>query len=226
MPSNTMALFSAAVLALSSVVSAAPHPRAEDDGLSLTAKLQLADNSVQRYDLLKDDDFIYTFSNETSPFADRSSFPALTGLGGSMAIAEFPPCAIGFLHLHPRASELFVVVSGTLQTEMVPEAGARTVKLELGANQMTVFPMGAFHTQFNPTCDPAVAVAGFTSDDPGAGLPVAGTFSLSDELVEAAFGGSVTGDEIDKIRAAIPQAMVTQRAECLTTCGDKKERSV
>ncbi|KAL0779990.1 hypothetical protein CaCOL14_004474 [Colletotrichum acutatum] len=125
--------------------------------LSLTARIQLADSGAARYRLLpKDEDFIYDFnkSQVALALANHQTFPAVTGLGGSMAVASLPACAMSFLHLHPRASELLVVTSGRLITEMVPEAGVldasgnqRIIRADLGANQMTVFPQGSFHTQ-------------------------------------------------------------------------------
>lgn len=61
---------------------------------------------------------------------------------------------MAFLHLHPRASELFAVTSGRVVTEMVPEAGVvtadgkqRVIRTDLSAGMLTIFPQGSFHTQ-------------------------------------------------------------------------------
>ncbi|GJN86966.1 hypothetical protein PLIIFM63780_010548 [Purpureocillium lilacinum] len=206
MVNKTVTLVSSVILALSSMTSAAPQRR--DNGpasaLSLTAQLQLVDTAVQRYSLLPNDkNFTYSFEHSEALFANRQTFPALVGTGGSMAIAEFPPCSIGFLHLHPRAAELFVVVSGHVHTEMVPEAGVvdasgkqRVIRTELGPKQMTFFPMGSFHTQVNPEF-------------------VGQTFALSDNIIESAFGQSIQGQDIDK-------GMVTKVESCLAKCGLKK----
>lgn len=205
--------------------------------------------AVQRYSLLPNDkNFTYSFEHSEALFANRQTFPALVGTGGSMAIAEFPrmqcachqltiiyvancppACSIGFLHLHPRAAELFVVVSGHVHTEMVPEAGVvdasgkqRVIRTELGPKQMTFFPMGSFHTQVNPECEPAMAVASFPSEDSGASAVVGQTFALSDNIIESAFGQSIQGQDIDKVRHALPQGMVTKVESCLAKCGLKK----
>ncbi|UNI15305.1 hypothetical protein JDV02_001848 [Purpureocillium takamizusanense] len=232
MGAKFVSFISSAILAFSSLAAAAPQHR--DNGstsrLSLTAQLQLADTAAQRYSLLPDDkNFTFSFNQSEAPFANRQSFPALVGTGGSMAIAEFPPCSIGFLHLHPRAAELFVVVSGHVHTEMVPEAGVvdgsgkqRVIRTELGPKQMTFFPMGSFHTQVNPECEPAMAMASFPSEDSGASAVVGQTFALNDNIIESAFGQSIQGQDIDKVRHALPQGMVTKVESCLAKCGLKK----
>lgn len=99
-----------ATLTLSALGAAAPHRRdnGSTPGLSLTAQLQLADtyvhslmdcvgiadkkiSAVDRYRLLpSDEDFVFDFKKTQSFFANRQTFPALTGLRGSMAIAEVP----------------------------------------------------------------------------------------------------------------------------------------
>ncbi|KAF6837101.1 hypothetical protein CPLU01_03213 [Colletotrichum plurivorum] len=223
---------SSAIVALSTLVAAAPHRRDNTSapGLSLTAQLQLADSATDRYGLLpNDEDFVFDFNKSQAPFADRKTFPALTGSGGSMAAAALAPCSIGFVHLHPRAAELFIVTSGRILTEMVPEAGVRgadgkqrVIHTELGPNQMTVFPAGSFHTQLNPDCVPARAVAAFTSEDGGTSVVASQTFALSDDVIEATFGGSIAGEDIEKVRSAIPQALAVNVEECLKRCGLEK----
>lgn len=135
------------------------------------------------------------------------------------------------LHIHPRAAELFVVISGRVHTEMVPEAGVvnangtqRVVRTELGPNMMTVFPKGSFHTQMNPDCKPALIVASFPSEDPGVGLVAPQTFALNDDAVAATFGQSIAGEDIDRVRKAIPQGAIFKVEQCLKKCGIKKRQ--
>lgn len=133
-------------------------------------------------------------------------------------------------HIHPRSSELFAVVSGRVFTESVPEAGVfdsdgnpRVIRSELGPLQMTVFHQGAFHTQMNPDCEPALAVASFSSEDPGAGIIVPQLLSLSDDVVVNSFNGAISADELDKIREAIPEGMAIQLDECRAKCGARDD---
>lgn len=132
------------------------------------------------------------------------------------------------LHIHPRSAETFVVLSGRVYAEMITETGVvddkgnpRVVRNELKANQMTVFPQGSFHAQMNPDCTPAVALAVFSSDDPGAALiiPQALAPNQADEAVLSAFGNAISKDELDKIRAALPKGAFFEIEECKKRCG-------
>ena len=49
-------------------------------------------------------------------------------------------------HIHPRATNFVVAMSGTTQTYMIAENGARTVSEILTPGQMTIFPAAAVHT--------------------------------------------------------------------------------
>lgn len=139
---------------------------------------------------------------------------------------------MAYLHLHPRASELFVINSGRVISQMVPEAGVldtegkqRVIHAELGPGMMTIFPAGSFHIQVNPDCEPANFTAALTSEDFGIGLVASQTFSFSDDVIAGTFGQSVAGEDIDKVRNAIPGDVVIRVEECLAKCG-KEKRSV
>jgi len=130
------------------------------------------------------------------------------------------------LHIHPRSAEVFTVLNGTLYTEMVPESGAvdaagnqRVVKLTLGPQMMTVFPIGSLHMQMNPGCEPAQFVAAFTTEDPGAGLIAPETFALDDDFIVTTFGGAIAKKDIAKIRKEIPQGPFIRVQECRKKCG-------
>ena len=115
---------------------------------------------------------------------------------------------------------------------MVPESGVvspngtqRVIRTELGPGQMTVFPMGSYHTQINPDCTPAVAVASFNDEDPGAGLTAPGLFALTDEFAVPMFGQAFDGEDIDRIRHLIPQSAIFAVESCLDACKLKKRES-
>jgi oxalate decarboxylase/phosphoglucose isomerase-like protein (cupin superfamily) len=131
------------------------------------------------------------------------------------------------LHIHPRAAEIFLVLSGRVITEMIPEGGVldasgkapRVIRTELRANQTTIFPQGSFHAQFNPDCTPAVALAAFSSDDPGAALIVPQVFEQTDDFVLGAFGGEISKEELEKFREAVPKGAFYEVEECKKRCG-------
>lgn len=173
-------------LTLAAPTSSTPPPSAANttvdgtaDNLSLIQSLILAPKAVDRITLIPNDsDFVFDFNNPPSDTlttgkgghtvrADRESFPPLIGTGVSMTLGFLGPCGFNTPHVHPRSSEINVVVKGSLVAEFTLENGARTVTNTVLTNQMTVFPQGALHTEWNPDCTDALFVAGFASEDPG-----------------------------------------------------------
>jgi len=146
-------------------------------GLSLYQQLVLAPNAVARQALLKDEDMIFKFDNPLQKVgvatgdggsivrADHATFPALLGQGGALAIGFLGPCGFNTPHVHPRAAELNLIIEGHLFANVVNENGARFINHTLGKYEMTVFPQGSVHTEFNPDCTPSVFVAAFPHED-------------------------------------------------------------
>ncbi|KAI9933178.1 hypothetical protein MW887_007649 [Aspergillus wentii] len=220
------------LLAFALPAMAAPQPISKrSTELSLTAQLRLADTAVDRYKLLPNDtDFVFDFNNATDlPVANSQTFPALVGTGASFSISQLPACSMTFLHLHPRATELFALTSGHIISEMVPEANVlnaqgsqRVIHADLHPGMVTIYPAGSFHTQVNPDCEAANFTASFTSEEFAVGLVAEETFSLSDGVLARTFGGSFAGQDIEKVRGAIPSSMLIRVEECLSKCGIKK----
>jgi mannose-6-phosphate isomerase-like protein (cupin superfamily) len=237
------------ILAFASVSVAAPtvasrnapgYPSAADtEALTLTKTQQvfLADLASERYQFLEDADFVFDFNKaQENPGeggeligANRKTMPALVGTGASMTFGRVSPCGINTFHVHPRSAELQLLISGKLVTEMTPENGVndadgkrRVIKTTLLPNQMTVFPMGSVHTQFNDACEPASFIAAFAAEDAGTGSVAEQSFAFDNDLIGAVLGGSVAGEDIDRIRAAIPKSIAKGVDECLARCGVAK----
>jgi hypothetical protein len=210
-------------------------PGGSANNLDLIDKLQLAPTAVDRLALLKDEDFIYDFLNPPASAitkgkgghtvkADRKDFPALIGTGVSMTLGFIGPCGFNTPHIHPRSSQINVVVKGKLGTEFIAENGARAISGVLETFQMTVFPMGATHTEFNPDCDDAVFVAGFASEDPGVEQLAQTLFSLDPELVKADLGvDTINGEDIEEFRDRLPANVALGVESCLKKCGISKK---
>lgn len=230
----------AAVLAFTSGAVAAPHAARTDapPALSLTAQLTLADTAVDRFALLpKNEDFVFDFSKpQANPgaggellAANRKTFPALVGTGSGMAVGRLRGCGMNTLHVHPRATELQIVVKGQIVTEMVPENGVnnpdgspRVITNTLKEFNMTPFYQGSVHTQFNPDCGDAIFVASFNAEDFGTGQIANETFALTDDVIAATFGQTIAGADIDKVRHAIPKNIALGVDQCLKKCNIKK----
>ncbi|KAF4555486.1 Hypothetical protein D9617_2g054470 [Elsinoe fawcettii] len=222
----------------------APRPSfpgpAPGSGLSLTAQLTLADSAVDRFLLLpKDEQFVFNFDDLTKKglggkggdlvAANRKTFPALVSTGAGMAVGFLGPCGFNTPHVHPRSVELQIVTEGRLVTEMVPENGVlangkrRVIRNTLEKNQMTPFYQGSVHTQFNPDCDKATFVAAFNNEDFSAGQIPDELFALGDDVISAAFGQAIAGEDVAKFRKAIPTSIALGVEECLVKCGIQKK---
>ncbi|RGP62371.1 spherulin 1b precursor [Fusarium sporotrichioides] len=233
MLSNAKLSIITAFLAYSSLATAAPQGKSMTAETSLVTKLRQADTVIDRYNLLPEDkDFRFSFNSTPAHVANGKTFPALTGAGISLAIAELPGCSMIAVHTHPRAAELFAVISGNLYTEAVPEGGVldaqgkpRVIRNELGAGEATVFYQGAMHYQINTECDAAFALAAFPSEDAGAAGVAAGLFSVKNEALANTFGEVIKGEDIEKVRDGISKDASFKVDSCLAKCGKQKRRA-
>ncbi|KAL9568357.1 hypothetical protein ACKAV7_007386 [Fusarium commune] len=229
--SNAIISATTALLACSPFAAAAPQGKTSE--VSLTTKLRLADTFIDRYSLLPEDkDFLFSFNSTPSAMANSQTFPALTGSGVSLASAQIPGCSMIMLHTHPRASEIFAVMSGRVYTEAVPEGGVldaegkpRVIRNEISAGQATIFYQGTKHYQVNPDCEPASAIAAFPSEDGGFAGVAPGLFSIKDEAVIRLLGEAVDGEDIEKIRASIPADVGIKVDKCLAKCGKQRRQA-
>lgn len=155
--------------------------------------------------------------------ADRKAFPALIGTGVSMTVGFIGPCGFNTPHTHPRSSEINIVVEGRLVTNFIAENGAPLIENTLGQYQMTVFPQGAVHTEFNPDCEPSVFVAGFASEDPGVQQVAQTLFGLQEDIIKADLGiDTINGADVEAFKASLPKNVASGVESCLKKCGIPK----
>lgn len=97
-----------------------------------------------------------------------NELPGLNTLGVSLARIDFAPYGLNPPHTHPRATEVLVVIEGTLYVGFVtsnPDNKLFTKTLYQG--DVFVFPQGLIHFQLSVGKTPAVALVGFSSQNPG-----------------------------------------------------------
>ncbi|OAY44360.1 germin-like protein subfamily 1 member 13 [Manihot esculenta] len=105
-------------------------------------------------------------SNVTLLNVDR--IPGLNTLGISLARIDYAPNGgLNPPHTHPRATEILVVVEGTLYVGFVTSNPNRFISKVLYPGDVFVFPIGLIHFQFNIAKTHAVAFAGLSSQNPG-----------------------------------------------------------
>jgi len=104
----------------------------------------------------------------TIQVANIASMPALAGTGISYTLFNINPCAINLPHLHPRATELIYVISGSnLTVGFTEENGGRFLKNVVNAGDTTFFPQGLIHYQHNFGCETVQFISALNSVDPG-----------------------------------------------------------
>jgi len=155
--------------------------------------------------------------------ATSTNFPVLTGLGLSAGGLFFQPCGLNTPHIHPRATEFFTVVTDSkFETGFVMDNGFNSeIRTNLTQFQGTVFPQGSIHWQQNMECTPATAIAGLSSEDPGASS-IAQNFlsNTSADIIDAALGfpSQINADNFAQFKANIPVPFALGIESCLKRC--------
>ncbi|KKA28890.1 hypothetical protein TD95_004164 [Thielaviopsis punctulata] len=222
---------------LASATLAMPYTRTSTPELSLVQQLMLAPLAVDRFSLLPNNsDFVINLNPNPIPTgrggnlvaANRKTFPALVGAEAGMAVGIIKPCGINTFHVHPRATELQIIIQGSLVTEMTPENGVvdasgarRVIRNTLNQFDMTPFYQGSVHHQFNPNCTDAVFVAAFPNEDFGTGQVVDEVFSMDNNAIIDTFGQTLNGEDVQKIKAGLPQSIVQGVEVCMQKCYGK-----
>ncbi|KAJ9551674.1 hypothetical protein OSB04_015719 [Centaurea solstitialis] len=169
------------LLVVSCSLALASDPSPLQDFCVADANNQVLVNGVVCKDpkLVQADDFLFrglqlmgntsnaVGSNVTQVFV--AQLPGLNTFGISMARIDFAPHGINPPHTHPRATEILVVISGSIEVGFVtsnPDNRLLTKVLEMG--DVFVFPQGLIHFQRNVGHGYAVAIAGLSSQNPGA----------------------------------------------------------
>lgn len=210
---------------------------------ALISQIMLAPTQSQRFALLdQPGDSVFDFNNEGiegsealglggfSIAANANTFPALIGNGISMTVAFLEPCGMNTAHVHPRGTELNVVVEGRLVTNFVQENGVDPRGNTMDTFMMSVFPQGSIHQEYNPDCTPTTFVAAFPDPDAGVGQIAQNFFDLESNVLTATLGGvnMISGADIESFRDLIPDNFANGIQECLDRCGIQRnaKRSV
>ncbi|KAA3458811.1 germin-like protein subfamily 1 member 14 [Gossypium australe] len=129
--------------------------------------------------LAKAEDFYYSGlnipRNTSNPVGSTvtpvnvAQIPGLNTLGISLVRIDYAPNGgLNPPHTHPRATEILVVVEGTLYVGFVTSnTDNRLITKVLYPGDVFVFPIGLIHFQFNVGKTKAVAFAGLSSQNPG-----------------------------------------------------------
>ncbi|XP_044482150.1 germin-like protein subfamily 1 member 17 [Mangifera indica] len=105
-------------------------------------------------------------SNVTAVTVDQ--IPGLNTLGISAARLDFAPYGEVSPHTHPRATEILVVLEGTLLVGFITSDSNHTLFTKvLNQGDVFVFPIGLIHFQVNIGKTNALAFSSLNSQNPG-----------------------------------------------------------
>lgn len=95
--------------------------------------------------------------------------PGLNTLGISIVRIDYAPYGLNPPHTHPRATEILVVLEGSLYVGFVASNQNNNTFFTkvLNKGDVFVFPEGMIHFQFNVGKTNAIAFAGLSSQNPG-----------------------------------------------------------
>ncbi|KAF1809222.1 RmlC-like cupin [Eremomyces bilateralis CBS 781.70] len=165
--------------------------------------------------------------------ANTKNWPILAESGLAVTVGFLGPCGINTPHVHPRATELLTVASGSevdfgyiLENGLVDPGEKSEIAGKLGPLQATLFPMGSIHFEVNPTCDDATFISALNNDDPGVSQVAQNFFGLDGETIEAVLGfpEQFDGDRIEEFRSKIPANVARGIEQCLEHCKIPKRK--
>ncbi|XP_068664140.1 germin-like protein subfamily 3 member 2 [Aristolochia californica] len=126
-------------------------------------------------------------------------FPGLNTLGMSFVRADLDEGGVNVPHYHPRATEIAVVLEGTVYSGFVDSTNRVFAKV-IEKGEVMVFPKGLVHFQMNVGDSPATIFGSFNSQNPGQEkLPLTLFGSgIEGKLLEKAFG--LSKREVENLR--------------------------
>ena len=133
-----------------------------------------------------------------------AQIPGLNTLGISMVCIDFAPWGINPPHAHPRATEILIVLEGTLYVGFVTsDPNNRLLTKVLRKGDVFVFPEGLIHFQRNGGYGDAIAIAALSSQNPGVITKANAVFGsnapISDDVLVKAF--QVDKNVVDYLQA-------------------------
>jgi len=121
-----------------------------------------------------------------------TQLPGLNTLGVALARIDFAPLGVNPPHTHPRGSEIFTVLQGSIEVGFVTSnPGNKLITTVLQSGDAFVFPQGLVHFQKNVGNGNAIALASLSSENPGVIIVANAVFgsnpAISTDVLSTAF---------------------------------------
>ncbi|KAI3908903.1 hypothetical protein MKX01_023064 [Papaver californicum] len=200
------------LLSIHSTLASDPDP-SQDFGI-LETKQGSISSSQPKYFSCKNsseamvNDFIFSGVKHAGNFSatgisatsvNPTNFPGLNTLGMSFVRADLDVRGINAPHFHPRATEVALVLEGTIYSGFVDTSNRIFTKV-INKGEVMVFPKGLVHFQMNVGNSPAIIFGSFNSPNPGLMRISTAIFGsgINEELLEKSFG--LTVREIERLK--------------------------
>lgn len=109
-----------------------------------------------------------TQSGVNVTFVNVAQVPGLNTLGISMARIDYAHDGVNPPHIHPRATEMLVLIKGSLHVGFVTSNPQnRLISRVIHTGDVFVFPVGLVHFQRNVGNEIAIALFSFSSQNSG-----------------------------------------------------------
>uniref|UniRef100_A0A803MSJ0 Germin-like protein n=1 Tax=Chenopodium quinoa TaxID=63459 RepID=A0A803MSJ0_CHEQI len=161
----------------------------------------------------------YNTDGANATLIDINRFPGVNTQGVSLARVDFAPFGLNTPHWHPRGSEIFAVVEGSLYAGFVTSDN-KLYDTILKKGDMIVFPQGLIHFQANIKRTDALAVASFGSQNPGRVNVANGVFGTKPRILDGVLTKAYQVDRkvVEQLRAQfLNENMSINTAELIST---------
>jgi oxalate decarboxylase/phosphoglucose isomerase-like protein (cupin superfamily) len=174
----------------------------------------------------KAEDFVFNYNSAIPTVTEGGSGkalnvdnrPILQGLGVSSAMFDILPCGIVTPHIHPRGTELYHLLKGSLLVGILEENGGRYIENNVTMGQVAIVPMGLLHYVQNLGCTNTTFLATFSSEDPGTLTVAPRMFTITNtQVLTSTFNQSES--VIESLRASVRPAPSAGVGECRRRCG-------
>ncbi|KAH9606055.1 hypothetical protein KSS87_009950 [Heliosperma pusillum] len=139
---------------------------------------------------------------------DIERLPSLNTQGVAIAHIDYGPYGLNTPHHHPRSSEIFAVLKGTLYAGFIT-SDYQLFSVILNPGDLFVFPQGLLHFQYNLKKGKARAIAAFGSQHPGRVNSAQGLFgttpAILDDVLTKAY--QVDDEVIQKLRTQFSRSL-------------------
>ncbi|XP_059445024.1 auxin-binding protein ABP19a-like [Corylus avellana] len=169
-------MISPIIFTVSLLLSSACHAAVQDFCVAdLTAPQSLVGYACKKLETVTVNDFVYSglgVAGNTSKlkvavtWVTVPEFPALNGLGISLARADLAVGGVFPIHTHPRATEAIIVSEGKITAGFVSSTNTVYYKT-LKQGDVMIFPQGLPHFVMNAGATPVQIFVSFSSENPG-----------------------------------------------------------